>query len=219
MFGKKILGLSMVGLLLASAAVAETQATAWTDLNLRAGPGPIYKIRGVIPANEAVVVEGCTDGATWCKVSYAGMEGWAAGNYLTANVENMPMALTLVGPKMEIATVTYTENPDDAAIAGGAAGALAGALIAGPVGAVIGGIIGIKAGVAAATPPEPQYITYVQSNPVDTVYLDGEVVVGAGIPEMVTLYPVPDSTYSYIYVNGLPVMVETPTREVVYIVR
>ena len=219
MFGKKVLGLSMIGLLVASAAMAETQATAWTDLNLRAGPGPTYKIRGVIPANEAVTVEGCLEAATWCKVNYAGMQGWAAGNYLTANIDNAPMALTLAGPKMTLGTVTYTANPDDAAVAGGAAGAIAGALIAGPVGAVIGGLIGAGAGVAAATPPEPQFATYVQSNPVETVYLDGEVVVGAGIPEMVTLYPIPGSTYSYIYVNGLPVMVETPTRQVVYIVR
>ena len=219
MFGKKILGLSVVGLLLASAAVAETQATAWTDLNLRAGPGPIYKIRGVIPANETVVVEGCVEGATWCKVAYAGMEGWAAGNYLTAEVDNAPMALTLAGPKLVLGKVIYTENPEDVALAGGAAGAMAGALIAGPVGAVIGGLVGASAGVAAATPPAPEYITYVQSNPVETVYLDGEVVVGAGIPEPVTLYPVPDTTYSYIYVNGLPVLVETPTRQVVYIVR
>jgi uncharacterized protein YraI len=219
MFAKKVLGLSMVGLLLATAAFAETQATAWTDLNLRAGPGPIYKIRGVIPANETVAVDGCLEGATWCKVSYAGIEGWAAGDYLTANIDNAPVPLTVVGPKLVLNSVTYTANPDDAALAGGAAGALAGALIAGPIGAVIGGIVGATAGVAAATPPEPQYIAYVQGNPVETIYLDGEVVVGAGIPEPVTLYPVPGSTYSYIYVNGLPVLVETPTRQVVYIVR
>lgn len=219
MFGKKVLGLSMVGLLLATAAIAETQAAAWTDLNLRAGPGPIYKIRGVIPANETVEVEGCLEGAVWCKVVYDGTEGWAAGNYLTSTVDSAPMALTVAGPKVVLKTVTYTANPDDAAVAGGATGAIAGAMVAGPVGAVVGGVIGATVGVAAVTDPDPKVIAYVQSNPVQPIYLDGEVVVGAGIPEPVTLYPVPDTTYSYIYVNGLPVLVETPTRQVVYIVR
>lgn len=219
MFGKKVLSLSMVGLLLGTAAFAESQAAAWTDLNLRAGPGAIYKIRGVIPANGVVEVEGCLEGATWCKVVYEGTEGWAAGNYLTATVDNAPVALTVAGPKVVLNTVTYTADPEDAALASGATGAIAGALIAGPVGAVVGGAIGATAGVAAVTDPDPKVVTYVQSNPVEPVYLDGEVVVGAGIPEPVVLYPVPDTSYSYIYVNGLPVLVETPTRQVVYIVR
>jgi uncharacterized protein YraI len=219
MFSKKVLGLSLIGLVMATSAFAQTQATAWSDLNLRAGPGPTYKIRGVIPANETVVVDGCLEGASWCNVTYAGMQGWASGTYLTANVDNAPMALTLAGPRVVLNTVTYSENPEDAALAGGATGALAGALIAGPVGAVIGGILGATAGVSAVTVPDPQYVTYVRSNPVETVYLDGEIVVGAGIPEPVMLYPVPGSTYSYIYVNGLPVLVETPTRRVVYIMR
>jgi hypothetical protein len=54
---------------------------------------------------------------------------------------------------------------------------------------------------------------------VEQVYLDGEIVVGAGIPETVMLAPVPDSEYSYAYVNGVPVLVETQNRTVTYIVR
>jgi uncharacterized protein YraI len=218
MFSKKILGLSVIGVLMTTAAMAETQASAWTDLNLRAGPGPYYQILGVIPANETVVVEGCLEGATWCKVSYGEAHGWAAGNYLTATVEDAPVALNVAGPTVVLETVTYDGSQDEAVLAGGSAGAIAGALIAGPVGAVIGGIVGATVG-AASTPPDTTTVTYVQSNPVETVYLDGEVVVGAGIPEPVTLYPVPDSTYSYVYINGVPVLVETETRQVVYIVR
>jgi hypothetical protein len=99
MFSKSILGLSMASLLMASAAIAETQVTAWTDLNLRAGPGPIHKILGVIPANQTVDVQGCLEGATWCKVSFADAEGWAYGDYLTATVDEAPMALTVAGPR------------------------------------------------------------------------------------------------------------------------
>ena len=61
--------------------------------------------------------------------------------------------------------------------------------------------------------------TYVRTNPVDQIYLDGEVVVGAGIPETVQLSEVPESEYYYAYVNGLPVLVEKEQRRVVYIVR
>ncbi len=61
--------------------------------------------------------------------------------------------------------------------------------------------------------------TYVRTNPVNPIYLDGEVVVGAGIPETVQLSEVPESTYYYAYVNGVPVLVERSTRRIVYIVR
>jgi uncharacterized protein YraI len=219
MFDKKVLSLSIAGLLMASAAFAETEAAAWTDLNLRAGPGPMYRIVGVIAANDTVTVEGCVEDASWCKVTYGEIDGWAAGNYLVTTVDNAPLSLDVAGPKIALDTVTYSENPEDAAAVGGVSGAIAGALIAGPVGAVVGGVIGATVGVVAVTNIDPQVVTYVQSNPVETVYLDGEVVVGAGIPELVTLYPVPNSTYSYVYVNGVPVLVETPTRQVVYIVR
>jgi len=113
---------------------------------------------------------------------------------------------------------TVTHDQETASTAGGlATGAIAGALIAGPVGAAVGAIVGAGAGAAIA--PDPTVITYVQSNPVEQVYLDGEVVLGAGIPEAITLAPVPDSTYPYAYINGVPVLVETENRTVTYIVR
>ena len=56
-------------------------------------------------------------------------------------------------------------------------------------------------------------------NPVEPIYLDGEVVVGAGIPESVTLSEVPDSEYYYAYINGVPVLVEREQRRVVHVVR
>ena len=57
-------------------------------------------------------------------------------------------------------------------------------------------------------------------NPVDPVYLQGEVVVGAGLPETVQLRPVPDyGTYRYVYVNGQPVLVDPASRRIVYVYR
>jgi uncharacterized protein YraI len=216
MFKKSLLSLSTAVVVFAGAASAETAATAWTDLNMRTGPGPMYLIVGVIPANGAVTVQGCLADASWCTVTHDGMSGWSAGNYITANIENAPVALAAGDKRVVVETVTY-DNTDASAAGGLASGAIAGALIAGPVGAAVGGILGAAAGVAVA--PDPTVITYVQSNPVEQVYLDGEIVVGAGIPETVMLAPVPDSEYSYAYVNGVPVLVETQNRTVTYIVR
>lgn len=216
MFTKTLISFSAAAILAASAVSAETEATAWTDLNIRSGPGPMYSVIGVIPANGPVMVEGCLADASWCTVTHQGVTGWAAGNYMTANIEDAPIALAAGDKRVVLKTVTYDST--EASTAGGlATGVIAGALIAGPAGAVVGGIVG--AGTGAAIAPDDKVITYIQSNPVEQVYLDGEVVVGAGIPEAVILTPVPESDYSYAYVNGMPVLVETKKRTVTYIVR
>ena len=62
-------------------------------------------------------------------------------------------------------------------------------------------------------------MVYVRDNPVDPVYLEGEVVTGVELPETVTLSTVPTSDYRYAYVNGVPVVVDPAERRVVYIVR
>jgi hypothetical protein len=82
---------------------------------------------------------------------------------------------------------------------------------------VAGGAIGGTA--AAAIDPPDQVRTYITSNPVDPVYLEGEVVVGAGIPEAVQLREIPDYEYRYVYVNRQPVLVEPGSRRIVYVIR
>lgn len=216
MFTKTFLGLSTSAILIAGAAAAETSATAWTDLNLRSGPGPMYSIVGVIPANDMVMVQGCLADATWCEVTHGGIAGWSAGNYLTATVEDAPVALSALDERVVVETITY-DHKAESTVGGLATGAITGAMIAGPVGAVIGGIVGAATGSALA--PDPTVISYVKTNPVDVVYLDGEVVVGAEIPDTVTLVQVPESKYSYAYINGVRVLVEADKRSVVYIVR
>jgi hypothetical protein len=110
------------------------------------------------------------------------------------------------------------DNKGVAPIAGASVGALAAAgFAAGPVGIVAAAIVG--AVVADASKPDPVVVAYVRANPVEPVYLDGEVVVGSGIPDTVTLYKVPDSDYSYLWVNGVPVIVEPGDRKVVTILR
>ena len=57
------------------------------------------------------------------------------------------------------------------------------------------------------------------SNPVPQVYLNGEVVVGASLPQTVAVSPVPSYQYDYVYVDGQPVLVDPVTRQIVYIFR
>jgi uncharacterized protein YraI len=205
-----------VGVMLSTGAYAATEASAFTDLNLRSGPGPTYEILGVIPADGAVTVEGCLETANWCRVTYNGTEGWASGDYLTAMIDNAPVAIYPNRERVTVGTVTY-EDRSEGAVAGGAAGAVAGAIAGGPVGALVGVVLGGSLGAAAA--PTETVTTYVTSNPVEPVYLDGEVVVGAGVPETVVLSEVPDSEFYYAYINGVPVLVERENRQIVYIVR
>jgi uncharacterized protein YraI len=209
-------------------ALAQTAAIATTDLNIRSGPGPQHPVIGSIAANGQVTINGCIENSKWCTVNYNGTEGWAFSDYLSADVSGAPMIVTEGRTQLGVPVVTY-----DASEAGGAAGvttgaaggAIAGALIGGPVGAVIGGVAGAAAGGiggaavgAVVEAPEPA-ITYVRSNPVDPVFLEGEVVVGAGIPEPVVLTPIPDYQYHYAYVNGVPVLVDPGNRQIVYVVR
>lgn len=216
MFTKTLLGLSTAAVVFAGAASAQTEAAAWTDLNIRSGPGPLYSIVGIIPANEVVQVGGCLADASWCEISFGEVAGWSSGNYLTATVDSAPVALSSLDKRVVIQTVTYDHQAESAA-GGLATGAIAGAMIAGPIGAMVGGIIGAATGSALA--PDPTVISYVNANPLDVVYLDGEVVVGAGIPDTVKLVQVPDSEYSYAYINGVRVLVKASDRSVVYIAR
>ncbi|WP_096787682.1 DUF1236 domain-containing protein [Rhodobacter sp. CZR27] len=220
MIRNSTLWLSAAAALIAGAASAQVQeARPVTDLNLRSGPGSNYAIVGVVPADTMVMVEGCVEGAKWCRVNHAGASGWAAGDYLAMSVENTAVPLASGDPRITYETMTYEEDNDSGSvIAGGAAGAASGAAIGGPVGALIGGVIGM-AGGDALDPPDTTTVTFVRQNPVEPVWLEGEVVTGAGIPDTVTLTPIPDSAYAYSYVNGVPVIVEPSNRQIIHIVR
>ena len=206
---------------LAGAAAAQTMATAGTDLNLRSGPNSTAEVVGVIANGDEVSVTGCIEQANWCQVTYKDQTGWAYGDYLTTKVGDKIEPLY---PNRQAIGVTVVEAPavSDARQAadttvGGAAGAAIGALIAGPVGAVVGAAMG---GTAANVEPAPEVRTYITANPQTPVVLDGEVVVGAGIPETVTLYDIPEQPdYKYVVVNGQPVLVNPADRRIVYIYR
>jgi uncharacterized protein YraI len=215
---KHVLGASAVALLTSTSAYAATTAMATTDLNIRSGPGPMFEVVDVIASSDDVMVEGCLEDANWCQVEYNGTEGWAYGAYLTAKVETAeePIVVVEARDQLEVQTVTYQETTG-AAAASTTTGAVLGALIGGPAGAAAGAAIG--AGLGIAVEPEPRTITYVTENPVDPIYLDGEVVVGARFPEGIEFNSIPDAEFDYVYVNGVPVLVDPQERRIVHIIR
>jgi len=222
---KKILAPAAAGFILMSGmAFAQTAVTATSDLNIRSGPGPQYPVVGVMGVDGQADLLGCLDNSKWCQVSASGVEGWAYSDYLMAEYSGRDVVVTERAPEANIPTVTY-EARSGTTEAGGAAGivggAVTGALIAGPLGAAVGGIAGGALGGAAGSvvEPSPEVRTYVTAHEVDPVYLDGEVVVGAGLPDNVEIYEVPDYEYRYAYVNSQPVLVDPADRRIVYIVR
>ena len=207
---------------LAAPAMAQTAATATTDLNFRAGPGPGFEVVGVIPASAAVDVQGCLDDQSWCEVMYEGAQGWAYGPYLSATDDQMPvkpMGTDQPATQVTVNTVTYEpENSDNEAALGlGVTGAAAGFAIGGPIGALAGAAAGLVGG--PLTNPDGEVVTYVTANPVEPVYAEGEVVVGATVPPELTLYDTPADELRYANINGQQVLVEPGERQIVYIVR
>lgn len=204
------------GLLMTGTALAQTAtATATTDLNIRSGPGPQFEVVGVIASGDDAMVRGCLDGSKWCEVDYSGTVGWAYSDYLTVDAQGQTIVLTersaeLIGP-------VEADTTANSAVTGAAGGAIAGALIGGPIGAAVGGAIGATAG-AVIDPPEAAR-TYVTSNPLDPIYLDGEVVVGAQVPDTVTIQTIPDYEYGHAYINGVPVLISPTDRQIVYVFR
>lgn len=213
---KRFIATTALASLLASGAAYAMPTTATTDLNLRAGPGPNYVVTDVIPAEATVEVAGCIEAANWCQVTYDGRTGWSYGDYLATDVGGEPALLTVDRQKTMVKTIVHEDTSEQSAAVVGTMGAIAGALIAGPAGAAVGLVGGATAGGMAD--PGETVTTYVTEHPVDYVYLDGEVVLGAGVPESVVLQPVPESEFRYAYINGVPVVIDT-NRTIVHVVR
>lgn len=220
---KLFLTSAVAALGLSGAAMAQTTATAATDLNVRSGPGVQHEVIGAITAGNEVDVRGCIDSANWCEVSSGDLQGWSYGDYLNVTAGDEVVSLY---PNRQTVGVTIIEAPAEAenagqnAAVGGLGGAAMGALIGGPVGAVAGAAIGGGAAAAATEEPAPEVTTYVTSNSVEPVYLEGEVVIGAGVPETVNVYEIPEQPqYRYAQINGQTVLVDPNDRQIVYIYR
>lgn len=88
---------------------------------------------------------------------------------------------------------------------------------------ISGALIAPRETIYASTTPPPAYMpprsvrTYLSANPLNAVYLTGNLDVGAGLPDGIDLWPVPNSRYRYTYVNDYPVLVDPESRRIVYI--
>ena len=100
------------------------------------------------------------------------------------------------------------------ATAGGATGGTIGFLLGGPVGAIVGGWAGAVIGGEAAV--SDASIQYAGEHPVDVVYLDSDLEVGAKVSADVTIHPIEgDDQYGYIYANNRVYIVDLASQEVV----
>ena len=200
------------------------EAIAATDLNVRSGPGPQFEVVDVIPGGETAAIEGCLEERRWCKVTYDGNEGWSYSDYLAVNVDEQAVAITTRPEVIEVQTLTYesveqTDGTNEGVAAGATAGMLAAAVVGGPIGAVAAaGLVGAAAG-GALVEPTTETVTFVRANPVETIYLDGEVVVGAGVPDTVTTYELPQQGLRYVSINGQTVLIDAETGQIVQVLR
>jgi uncharacterized protein YraI len=218
----KILAAGAAALVLsAGAAFAQSGVTATTDLNVRGGPGPQYPVIGVLGAGQGTILTGCIENSKWCSIDDGGQRGWVYSDYLTGEFGGQRMVLTERPADSGVVVVERPDGAAEGALVGGATGAIGGALIGGPIGAAVGGVAGMAVGGAAGDVAEPpaEVRTYVTSHRVEPVYLEGEVVVGATVPETVAIHEIPRYEYRYINVNGQEVLVEPGTRRIVYVLR
>ena len=203
------------------------EATTNTALNVRSAPNVYGAVMGQLDANTAVTIEGCLEDVSWCRITNGEMTGWASGSYLFVNAGEQPVALIDTAGNAEVDYEINVISNDDveipadiaAAAAGGTVGALTAYALGGPIGAIaLSAVGGAVAGDLAVELTEDSYV-YVVENPVETVYLDGEVVVGAAVPADVTTYELPQPEYRYLWVNGVPVIVSAETNAIVAVLR
>jgi uncharacterized protein DUF1236 len=131
--------------------------------------------------------------------------------------------LTLSASAALLALIPAIASAQSGTTSGAVGGAITGAIVGGPVGAVIGGVIGAVVGTVVA--PPATVVTYVATQNVPPVVLQGNVVIGATLPQTTVLYPIPrdiyvpsdNRVYTYAFVNGQRVVVDANTRVIVAI--
>lgn len=218
MKSRHLLWTAAAGLLASTVMASAASVTASTDLNVRAGPGPQHPVVGVLGAGQAAQLDGCLASGKWCQIN--GGEGWVYSAYLMGDFDGQQVVIA-ERPAGSVAVIDEPDGGAAGAVGGAAVGAITGAIIGGPVGAAVGGAAGgIAGGTLGQTIDPPNEVrTYIRSRPMDPVFLDGEVVVGATLPETVRFGEIPNYEYRYAYVNNQAVLVEPSSRRIVYVVR
>ncbi|RWE81100.1 DUF1236 domain-containing protein [Mesorhizobium sp.] len=180
-------------------ALADTAVSAVADLNIRAGPGPQYPVIGVLAAGQSATLDGCIQNSKWCTIAEANGQGWIYSDYVTADFGGNEVVLTRRPADADITIVEAPADVDDPNV-------YTGAIVAGEP-------------IEPIRRPPAEVRTYIETNRVDPVYLEGEVVTGATLPDTVELREIPDYDYRYVYVNGQPALVDPGTRRIMYVER
>ncbi len=203
-----MLSAAIFSLALACTAQAQTVGTATTALNIRSGPGPEQPAIGYMKARQKAQILGCVEGSLWCQVQFRGVQGWAYSQYLSLQAGGGRIIVR------EPAAVVYGYAPSyrpDVPLAPLAEAITSGALAIGAAEPVVY--------ASTYAPPPPAVGTYVTNNAVNSFAYEGNVMVGASLPQTVVLNNVPDYRYQYVYVNNTPVLVDPATRRIVYVFR
>lgn len=196
--------------LLGSTAMA-MPAVVMTDLALRAGPGPAHPIIASIDLQSIVELDGCVDGGAWCRVTHNGVTGWTFSAYLGQETQGRIVAIRETTTTTQVPTVVYQEQRASTVVP--KAPVIVDETII-PADQSLGTL---KVGSIVEPPTEVR--TYVTTNKIEPIYLQGEVVVGATLPMTTTVYEVPRYEYRYAVVNGRTVLVEPSTNRIVYVYR
>jgi uncharacterized protein YraI len=186
---------AIAGIVASGSALAFPAYTA-AHLNIRTGPGTQYPVIAQTGYNVEINVQGCLKDLSWCSVTWQGLSGWAAAQYLDYDVSDAIVLLSQAQGKVDLPVVTYTAVDL----------VTAGEIVYTPT---------AVAPVAVTVPAEVH--AYVATEIVPPVHVIGEVVLGAVLPATVPLYAVPQSAYQFAFVNGQRVLVENTTRKVVYV--
>ncbi|MFN3662166.1 DUF1236 domain-containing protein [Yoonia sp.] len=202
------------------------EARAGAEIAARATPSEFAPAVGVLELNQPVMIEGCLEDVSWCQISFDGQTAWASAEYLYVEEDAQPVALINRPGTLSLSTVTVPDEDATQAEQNTAAavGATLGSLIAyaagGPAGGIIAsGMLGTAVGVASVEPSE-ETLVFVSENPVETIYLEGEVAVGAGVPAEVPMYDVPTQPeFRYLTVNNQTVLVDAETATIVRVLR
>jgi uncharacterized protein YraI len=184
---------------MSGAALAETAVSAVADLNVRAGPGPQYPVIGVLAAGQSATLEGCIENSKWCTIAEANGQGWIYSDYVTADFGGNEVVLTR---RPAGADISIVEAPADSEYSDTYTGTIVSAEPIEPI-----------------RRPPAEVRTYIDTNRLDPVYLEGEVVPGAILPDTVELREIPDYDYRYVYVNDQPALVDPGTRRIMYVER
>jgi hypothetical protein len=128
------------------------------------------------------------------------------------------IALGVALATLSVAMPALGQDNDAEAAAGATIGATTGGTIGfflgGPIGAIFGGFTGAVLGANAAV--DETSIRFAGEHPVDAVFIDGGLEIGATLDADVEIHEIEgDEDFGYVYANNRVWIVDLETREIV----